>query len=859
MINQTLGHYRVVEEVGSGGMGVVYRAHDVRLDRDVALKVIRLGALNNSSTRERFRKEALLLSKLCHPNIAQVYDFDSQDGVDFLIMEYVKGNTLANTIKGGPVPEEIAITFGIQIASALENAAEAGIVHRDLKPSNTMITIKGDVKVLDFGLARLLRSDDVNITESYDSAEGVVGTLPYMAPEQLKGEPADFRSDVYSLGAVLYEASTGRRPFDSRISTGLISDILNKSPEPLRQQNPNLSLGFESIVMRCLAKEPRHRYQNAGEVRVALDSVRGSAGMVPAKMQSVKSRSLIVFAVVAVLLLTIWFGMVATWRSSKRAPKVSASVVNQLAVLPLSNKDGSSEELAFDNGLVETLTSRLTQLSKDHPLQVVPASEVRAKGVTNLEEAREQFGSTLGLQLNVERSGQLVRVNYALVDTKMHRQLGGDTITAPASDPFSLEDRVADSIVKCLEIELQPREEEALTAHGTTQPTAYDYYLQGRGYLQEPQKRENIDSATTVFGHALEQDPQYALAIAGLGEAYWRRYELDKENRWANQAQASCEKAVAMNPNQTESHACLGMVYNGTGKYEDAVSQYQRAVELEPTNDDAIRGLANAYASLGKTDDAEKTMQVAIGVRPQYWKGYNSLGALYVSEGRYEEAVKMFTQVIALAPDSFRGYSNLGATYIRLGRYPDAIKSLQRSIKIRPTEDAFSNLGTAFYSVRQFDNAGKNYSEATKLNDQNYVIWGNLGDSYYYSGNRAEAMSAYKKAVSLAVLRLDVNPRDASVLSDISGYYAMLGRRREAYGYLEKALQFSNKKDPDILFEASMVHNQFGETSEALEWLGKALEAGFSPTTISDAPALDNLHGNAQFQAMLENRLKQGK
>jgi len=853
MIGQTLGHYRVVEQIGSGGMGVVYRAHDTRLDRDVALKAIRPGALHDKSARERFRKEALLLSKLCHPNIAQVYDFDTQDEVDFLIMEFVRGATLASTIIAGPVPEEVGISVGIQIASALENAAEEGIVHRDLKPSNTMVTTRGSVKVLDFGLARLLQSEDVNITESFDSAGGVGGTLPYMSPEQLRGEPADFRSDIYSLGVLLYEVGTGNRPFNSRISTGLISDILNKSPEPLRQRNSNLSLGFESIVLRCLAKEPRQRYQNAGEVRVALESVRDGAAMAPARTRNTKFRALRVFAVTATLIIVTWFGIVATWRTSKRLPKVNAALANQLAVLPLSAKDGNGETLAFDEGLVETLTSRLTQLGKNHPLQVVPASEVRAKGVTNLQEAREQFGATLGLQLSVERSGQLIRVSYALVDTSLHRQLGGDTITAPASDPFSLEDRVADSIVKCLEIELQPQEEQALTAHGTTQPTAYDYYLQGRGYLQEPQKRENIESAITVFDHALERDPQYALAIAGLGEAYWRRYELDKENQWARDARNFCEKAVAMNANQAESHACLGMVYNGTGKYDDAVSQYRRAVELEPTNDDAIRGLANGYASLGRTNDTEKTIQVAIGVRPQYWKGYNSLGALYASEGRYEDAAKMFSQVIALAPDSFRGYSNLGAVYIRLGRYQEAIKSLQDSIKIRPTEDAFSNLGTTFHSLRQFDNAAKAYNEATKLNDQKYVIWGNLADSYYYSGKRADATMAYQKAILLAERSLEVNPRDAAVISNLSGYYAMIGRRDAAFDNLKKALQLSNNKDPDILFEAAMIHNQFGETSKALEWLTKALKAGFSPTTISDAPALDNLHGDEHFRSILKS------
>jgi serine/threonine protein kinase len=438
MIGQTIGHYCVIEQIGSGGMGIVYLAHDTRLDRDVALKAIRPGALNERSARERFRREALLLSKLCHPNIAQIYDFDTQEGIDFLIMEYVKGRTLANAITNGLVAEDTVINLGIQIASALESAAEVGIVHRDLKPSNTMITTKGNVKVLDFGLARLLKSSDINITESFESADGVGGTLPYMAPEQLRGEPPDFRSDIYSLGVVLYETGTGHRPFNSHLSTGLISDILNKSPEPPRRRNPNLSPGFESVVLRCLAKESRHRYQTAGEVRVALESIRDSGRVVQINANNGKSTPLRVLAVTAALLLTTWFGILTAWHFSKRPPKVNAALANQLAVLPVSTRDVSGETLAFDNGLVETLTSRLTQLGRYHPLQVVPASEVRSKGVTNLQEAREQFGATLGLQLNVERSGQFVRVNYALVDAKLHRQLGGDTITSPAAQIVAL-------------------------------------------------------------------------------------------------------------------------------------------------------------------------------------------------------------------------------------------------------------------------------------------------------------------------------------------------------------------------------------------------------------------------------------
>jgi serine/threonine protein kinase/tetratricopeptide (TPR) repeat protein len=857
MVGQTLGHYRIVEQIGVGGMGVVYRAHDERLDRDIALKLLTGDSLGDLAAQERLHKEALALSKLNHPNIAHIYDFDIEHGVAFLIMEYVRGTTLAKKLADGPLPEETVVSLGVQVTSALEDAAEVGVVHRDIKPSNIMLTLKNEVKVLDFGLAKLFRANENELTQSRTDLPEAAGTLPYMAPEQLKGDPADFRSDIYSLGSVLYEAATGRRPFASTTSAALIAQIISKTPELPHEFNANLSSGLENTIMRCLAKEPARRYQRASELRIALESIKGSHVVVPTSVATTKLNARRVLSISTVLIAMI-VASIAIWRTPSRPMAVDAIRPNELAVLPVNAADSNSSTSAFDNGLVETLTSRLTQLTANHPLQVVPASEIRAKGVTSLQEARQQFGVTLGLEITIERSGQMVRVNYALVDAKNHKQLRGDTITASNSDPFALEDRVADSLVKSLEIELRPQEQRTLATRGTNQPVAYDYYLQGRGYLQEFQKSENIENAIVEFKRALQEDPRYGLAFAGLGEAYWRRYELDKKSTWVRQAEMACQQAINLDSNQSASHSCLGMVYNGTGQYQESVSQYERAVELEPTDDNAIRGLASAYERLGRFQDAEKTYQAAIRARPQYWRSYNALGALYVNQARYAEATKLFAQVIALAPDSFRGYSNLGATYIQLGRYDEAVATLQRSISIRPTVDAFSNLGTAFYRLRRFDEAAVNYSDASKLDDQDYVVWGNLADAYYYSGrNRSEALAAYEKAISLAKARLEVNPRDQFILGDIASYYSMLGHRQEALSYMKQALQESAAKNPLLLFQAAMLHNQLGETDVALELLARSQAAGYSATTIAGAPALDNLHSDPRFQHLLAGRLRQ--
>ncbi len=526
----------------------------------------------------------------------------------------------------------------------------------------------------------------------------------------------------------------------------------------------------------------------------------------------------------------------------------------QLAVLPAPMPAADPESSALERGLAETLAARLTQLTGSHPLQVIPASEITAAGVTTLQQAQEEFGVTLGLELSLQRSGEMVRVNYSLVDAKTHRQIHGDRIDGQLSDTFAIEDQVTESVLRSLELDLQPEERRLLAARGTNEPSAYDYYLQGRGYLQEFQKPENVDNAITVFDRALELDPKYSLVFSGLGEAYWRKYELEKDAKWTRAAKDNCKKALSLDESQAQGHICLGLVDDGTGKYEEASKEFQTAVALEPTSDNAIRGLASAYEHLGRMDAAEKAYSAAIAARPNYWRNYNSLGALYMDEAHYAQAAEMFSRVIALAPDSFRGYSNLSGAYLSLGRYSDAITALQRSIAIRGSSDAYSNLATVYFDSRQFDDAAQNYKQAIALGDQDYGVWGNLGDAYYYSvKSRGEAAAAYAKAITLAKQSLEVNPRDTGVLSDISGYYSMLGDRPEAFAYLNRALQGSPGQDPNLFFQASLVNNQLGDTRAALQWLTRAIKGGYSIATVEQAPALDNLRSNSEFQALVHN------
>ena len=833
-----LGHYRVRDLIGVGGMGVVYRAFDERLNRDVAVKVLQPNASLDDGRRKRFRKEALLLSSVNHPNIASIFDFDTHDGVDFIVMELIPGVRLSERIIAGPLSESEASYLAQQILSALREAHSHGIVHQDLKPGNVIVGSDQRLKVLDFGLAKVFESADSAATESLPQFDERGGTLPYMAPELLRGHAADPRADIWSFGVVLYEMVSGNRPFRGHTTFEISSAILGSDPPKLPG---TVSSGFNALVSRCLIKEPGGRFQTAGEAAAALESCNAEH-----QGRRIFGYRTMVMALGLLAIIAFGFGY---WKMKERGEKPFLPHTKQLAILPLSDSTESPEVAAFGAGLDDTLTTRLTELTRTHNLQVIPASEIRSKKVTTLQQASQEFGVNLGLELGVHRSGELIRVNYILVDAKTHGQLRGDTITAAASDPFTLEDRVADSVVKALDLELEPQERNALSDHGTLRPAAYDFYLQGKGYLKDYQKPESIDSAISVFTKALEQDPEYGLAHAGLGEAFWGKYRQTHDASYIEKAETECNLANQHKPS-AEGFICLGLVANGTGKYEASARSFEDAITLDPTSDDAMVGAASAYESLGKRKEAEQTYRRAIALRPQYWRNYGSLGTFYFRHGQYPEAAEMFSQVIALAPDSFRGYSNLGGTKILQGQYTEAVTALQRSIEIRQTGSALSNLGTAYFNLRQFDAAARSFNEAIDFDKDNYTLWGNLGAAYYYGNHRAESVKIYERAIDLTAKHLVVNPQDSNALSDIAGFYSMIDRRDDALAAIQKAQKLA-PDDPEVLFNAALVYNQLGDQRRAKILLGKSLDAGYSRTEIRDTPSLDNLRTDAQFQQII--------
>jgi len=854
-----IGRFAIQELLGKGGMGEVYRASDLRLKRQVALKRIAPHLRGDKRSRERLWKEAEWASRLSDPHIAAVHDVIDEENELFIVMEYVEGQTLRRRLA-----EPISIIEFLPIATectlALAAAHNAGVVHHDIKPENIMLTTSGQVKVLDFGVAKNLPSQRES-TLSTQTCTEFAGTLNYMAPEAVREEKSDSRADIFSLGIVFYEAIAGSNPFRAKSFLETSDRILHHDQVPLCELNPKLPAEFDRIVGKMLAKDPAQRYSAAADLAVdlrALERTLTESGARVIRQLPVARRrwampwgTLILAAasLVAIAAYTPARQQLKVWLGISPIPRTK-----QVAVLPLSVADGDAQTAAFGAGLTETLTAKLTQLTGDPSLQVVPATEIRGKHVSTVDDARKEFGVNLVLEGSLHKSGQQVRVNYILVDARTRRQLRAESLTFAATDSFAAEDAFVNGAIRMLELEIQGRQRKALETHGTEVAGAYDYYLQGRGYLQNYDREENLDIAVQVFERALAIDPGYALAYAGLGDAYWKKYRSNKEPSWIEKSRAACQQASRLDSKLSSAHACLGTLSAGTGNYQEAAREFERAVETEPTNDDAFRGLAGACERLGKPEEAENTYRRAIELRPHYWAGYNWLGAFYYRHVRFREAAEMFNQVVALAPDSFLGYSNLGATHVEQARYADAIKILEKSIAIRPSDYGYTNLGNAYFFLRRYEEADQAYQQAIKLSEKDSLLWWNLGDGYYWTpGKRSQSVAAYRQGITTAEEELRVNPRNSYSYGVLAICHAMLGEKKLALDALGSGLQLS-PADPFLLFQAALVYNQFGQSDEAIAWLKKAQTAGYSQARIRDYPNFDSLWINPRSQELLRGR-----
>jgi serine/threonine protein kinase/tetratricopeptide (TPR) repeat protein len=861
LVGQTIGPYVIVARVGGGGMGVVYQARDSKLGRTVALKFLPPQWSHDEDARQRFIREAQAASATNHPNICTIHDIaTAPDGQLFIVMAYYEGLTLKQRLASGPLGVDESLDIATQIADGLARAHAQGVVHRDVKPGNVILTEDG-VRIVDFGLATFADALKLTVEQS------TLGTAAYMSPEQVRGQSADARSDVWAVGVILYEMLIGQVPFQGAYAEAVAYAVRNETPAPIRATRPEVGEEIEQLVFRAMHKEASVRFKNGREMARALRAVRGQSLPVDLRTESLvvpplpptaKShgglRWKIVTAAVALMAASV---AIATWlpRSLSRAPTPELALPENkhVAVFPLEFMGGTPEDQAWATGLSSAVSTWLARLAGSTPLQVVRFDDMRS---TKLDAAvvRSDQGATLILAGTAERAGPAMRIAYRLLDTATSQELRTATFDVPSSDPVALQNRLLDVALRMLAVNVTASERESLVPRDTTVVAANTFYLEGRGYLQYYEKPENVDGAIAAFTRALELDAKYARAYAGLGEAYWRKYYDTKQLQWSENSQINCGQAVVLNPQLAEARVCLGRLHDGHGRYESAAVAFEQALQSEPTNDDAYAGLGHAQEMLGRMDRAEETYQRAVDLRPRYWVNHNRLGHFYYNIGRYADAVQMFLQVVALTPDGFRGYSNLGGAYIQLARYDEAIAALERSRAIRPTPSNTSNLGTAYFNRGRFADAARAFEQAVKLVDTNSELWGNLGDAYHWApGERARAADAYRRAISLGRPQLTVNAKDAALLVKLGHYHAMVGERTEALELVDRALKVA-RSDDFVLFKSAVTLNTLGLTDRALDLLEKARAAGYSVTVIRDTPDLSNLWRYPRFQNLVRER-----
>ncbi len=633
MIGTTLAHYRIIEPLGAGGMGEVYRAHDLHLDRDVAVKVILRGSFADPTARERFRREAHVLSRLSHPGVATIFDFDSQGGVDFLVMEYVPGGTLQSRLQKGPLGLEEVTRIGAEIGDALEDAHRRGFLHRDLKPGNIAMTTTGTPKILDFGLAGLL--NPVQTATDLTQAGAFFGSLSYMAPEQLRGEADDSRTDIYAFGAVLYEMTTGRRPFEKDRPEALMFEILHGAPRPARSLRPEIPGELDRLIDSCLNKEASLRPDSAGSVSQVLRRVGEAA-------------------------------------RSGVALEPGRDVIRSLAVLPLDNLSRDPAQEYFADGMTEALISELALLKA---LRVISrTSAMKYKGI---KKALPEIARELNVDAILEGSallvGKRVRVNVQLVSARTDETLWADRYDGEIEDVLDLQSRVAETVAKEIAIQVTPREATQLAKRRPVNPEAHVEYLKGR-HTATAASPQAIELGLRHFQRALELDPSYAPAWAGMAWCH----NVRAGRGMAPPAEANAEarkaamKALELDDSLAEAHAALGAVASDEMDFRGAIRSLERAIELNPGLSATYTILGNLYYCSERHREAQEAMLKALSLDPLSMLIHTCVGDAYYYAREYERSVVYYRKAVELDPRFDGAHTDLARSLEALGRFDEA-------------------------------------------------------------------------------------------------------------------------------------------------------------------------------------------
>jgi len=828
VIERRFGRYRLVSQLGQGGLASVWRAHDSLLGRTVALKLLHGHLCTSSKARRRFLHEAQTAAALDHPGIVAVFDAGESGGRAFIALGLVEGETVSACAAHRLMPIVEATRIACAAADALGYAHEHRVIHRDVTGRNIMVGDDGRVHVLDFGLA--LAAWESRIT----STRTPMGTVPYMAPEIIRGLEADARTDLYGLGVVLYEMLTGALPFTGEQAESVLYAAANLDPVAPRARRPEIPVELERFVLNAIAREPDARPQTAKRF---LDALQGlglgeEAPSVPPARTRVEARP---------------------ERASRDGALEQAATLplppHYVAVLPFEVADAQPDAEAVSATLAARLGETLgCALAKGRGTHVVP---VPAGGLPreNREIARV-LGANLLLRGSVRRHGMQVRVTYAVLDPWAELQIAGDVVTGSALQPFDVEDQVAASVARALGIDAQPC---GPHAPRPPDPAAADHYRQALGYLKRYDSEAAVDGAIALLERLVDSEGDEARYHAALTRAYLYKHRLTRERVWQARAAAACDRAHGLDPEAAEVRIALGYLRLDAGQHATALAEFDGVLVRSPDSHEARLGRARALADAGRLAEAHEACGDAVAEQPEDWRAHSLLGWVRGRQHRFADALEPYQRVVALVPDNARAPRSLGNALYRLGRFEEAVQRYRDSLAIQPSDEGYGNLGAALYALGRYEEAITAFRTAATLTPGDPLRWGNLGVACrWVPGHIDEAAPLLDRAIGLMRDRLERNPSRADWWGLLADWLADRGLLDEARVSIRRAIEL-DPEDADCMLRAGHVYFQLGEREECLRWFRKARDAGFPTAEWRRSPALAELRKDPEFIRILDD------